>query len=82
MIFVYYRRAGLLGPLLALSELGLTTPVRRELRRWPEVSELVEEALRTGRLALLDMDPSDEVQRTAYILFRDVDGLGDGESPA
>jgi predicted nucleic acid-binding protein len=80
MIFVYYRRAGLLGSLLSLPELGLTTPVRRELRRWPEVSAQVEPALRTGRLALLDMDPSDEVQRTAYVLFRDGDGLGDGES--
>lgn len=80
MIFVYYQRAGLLGSLLLLSALGITTPVRRELRRWPEVSEQVEGGLLSRAITLLDMDPADEAQRTLYVLFRDGDGLGDGEA--
>jgi len=80
MIFVYFHRAGLLEAMLQLPEIGITTSVRRELRRWPKASEQVENALLNGRLALCDMDPSDETERSLYVLYRDRDGLGDGEA--
>src|SRR5574340_1099768 len=80
MIFRYFDKVGLLGALLGLPQLAITSAVRRELRRWPDVLARVEAALASGQVVVADMDPYDSVGRTLYQLFRDRDGFGDGEA--
>jgi hypothetical protein len=80
MIFVYFWRAGLLEALLALDRLGVTSSVRRELRRWPEIFARIEESLESHSLALEDVDPGNSTEGTLYFLYRDRDGFGDGEA--
>jgi hypothetical protein len=80
MILLYFDRAGLLDQLLTLPRLGLTSSVRRELRRWEALSEAVEGAIAGGALSLCDLDPSNEEEQTLYFLYRERDGFGDGEA--
>jgi predicted nucleic acid-binding protein len=79
MILIYFGKVGLLEALLQRPDLAITTSVRREVRSSP-TKEIVEAALANGALALCDIDPGTTVEPTLYVMYRDGDGLGEGEA--
>ena len=83
MILIYFSKVGLLGALLQLTDLGVTTSVRNELRPSSAVREAVDAGVAEGALALCDVDPESRTERTLYVMYRDGDGfhgLGEGEA--
>jgi len=80
MILRYFERVGLLGPLLALPNLAVTTSVRRELKRWDALSARVDAAVQHNELAVHDVAPDNQTEATLYFFYRERDGFGDGEA--
>lgn len=81
MIFRYFHAVGLLGEMLRLPKIAITTAVRREInRKWADVTQTVEQALCDGRIALCDFDPNRGPECVLYFKYWHVEGFGEGEA--
>jgi len=81
MIFRYFHAVGLLGEMLRLAKIAITTAVRREIKRkWADIAETVEQALADERIALCDFDPNSGPESVLYFKYWHVEGFGEGEA--